>query len=843
MTRRISLLFFLVTAALPAQSIAVSPANAMVGVGQSRQFVASVTGMEGAPVAWSVSAGSISGTGLFAAPQSQPPQNPIKLTAKLAANPAVSASVYVYILNAGPTVTGVTPNPIPSGSSAITVTGSGFLPGAAVLVSGVAYAGQNVTPTSVSASIYLGAVSTATVSVRNPDSTAGNTLVLPVKITQSPSGGSNAPTVPPTISPATALVVLGATQQFTASGPVSWTSSAGTVSGSGLYTAPAVMPASAIVTVTASNTAGQTSANVALISNLPPSISQVSPASLPQGVFAATVTGAGFIPQTVATLNGLPTVTTFVNANTLRITGYAGTAGTGSLVVSNGPVASSPFPLQVGVQNPRVSAAAARRFLEQAAFGPTPAEAARVQQLGFQGWLEEQFSLPVTPGFPALGNQGGMAQQYLANIVNRPDQLRQRVAFALSQILVTSLNKLIWNPDMIPYQDMLLADALTNYRKILYDVTLSPSMGHYLDMANNARANPAAGTVANENYAREVLQLFSLGTSLLNPDGATIPDANNLPTPTYTQADVAEFARVFTGWTYNNTPPRWPAYINQSGPLIPYPSMHDPGAKTLLNGFVSPAGISPQADLDNAINNIFSHQNIAPFVGRLLIQHLVKSNPSPAYLQRVSAAFVNNGQGVRGDMKAVITAILLDPEARENDSGGADRPADGHLQEPVLFLAGVVRAFGGTMTNANYYSSEMAAQGQDMFNSPSVFNFYQDSFQVPGMNLTGGEFQIYTPNNSILRANMVAALFSAYSNTTQSNGPGTTIDLAPYVSLASSPALLADALDLTLTHGTMPPAMKQVLISTMQADTAGSLHRTQTGIWLILTSSFYNVWH
>ncbi|HEY3836496.1 MAG TPA: DUF1800 family protein, partial [Bryobacteraceae bacterium] len=272
---------------------------------------------------------------------------------------------------------------------------------------------------------------------------------------------------------------------------------------------------------------------------------------------------------------------------------------------------------------------------------------------------------------------------------------------------------------------------------------------------------------------------------------------------------------------------------------------HDAGSKNLLLGAVDPSGLSPQADLDFALNNIFNHPNMGPFVGKLLIQHLVKSNPTPAYIARVSAAF-NGGTGSpRGDMKATIMAILTDPEATANDNGGSDQPTDGHLQEPALFIAGMVRAFGGTMTNQNYYSSDLASMGQDIFDPPSVFNYYSPGYHVAGTGgLSGPEFQINTPNNAVYRADVVYDLFSQYSNPVQSYGPGTSIDLTPFLPLASNPASLVNALDLTLTHGVMPAAMKTDIINAVTADAgSGALHQVQTGCYLILTSSYYNVWH
>jgi hypothetical protein len=320
-------------------------------------------------------------------------------------------------------------------------------------------------------------------------------------------------------------------------------------------------------------------------------------------------------------------------------------------------------------------------------------------------------------------------------------------------------------------------------------------------------------------------------------------DATGTPIPTYLQTNVTELARVFTGWTYTPEPgqqPNFGSYINSSGPMVPVNAYHDFGSKNLLNGYVAPANLSPQADMSAALDNIAAHANVAPFMSKQLIQHLVKSNPTPAYVTRVAQAFTQSN----GDMPTVITAILLDPEARANDAGGNDQPTDGHLQEPALFLPGFVRAFNGQMTYANYYSSNLAAMGEDIYNPASVFNYFAPGYTVAGTGgLKGPEFQINNPNAAILRENLVAELFNQYSNPLQTYGPGTTVDLTPFLPLAATPSTLLDALDLTLTHGTMPAAMKTIILNAVTADTLGNLHRVQTACYLILTSSYYNVWH
>jgi hypothetical protein len=206
--------------------------------------------------------------------------------------------------------------------------------------------------------------------------------------------------------------------------------------------------------------------------------------------------------------------------------------------------------------------------------------------------------------------------------------------------------------------------------------------------------------------------------------------------------------------------------------------------------------------------------------------------------------FNNNGSGVRGDMKAVLNAIFMDSEARANDEGGADLAADGHLQEPALFIAGMVRAFGGQMTDENYWPYELTQLGQDLYSPPSVFNYFSPTAKAPGTSLFGPEFQIHNPNNSIVRANLTSALmYSGYQKSVQTYGPGTTVDLTPFVSLASNPATLIDALDLALTRGVMPQAMKTTLVNTITANNNGNIYRVQTAAYLILSSNYYNVWH
>ncbi len=852
-------------APLNAQTVTLAPTGYITaGPGGTVQFTAQVSNymgdmqvvrLAGGKVGGNATVGTISNTGLYTAPTTVPPSGMTVITAALGGGTKYTAVGYVYLLTAGPTVTSVSPNPVPTGTVTVTITGSGFLPGAVAVAGNVAMSATVVNSTTMTGSIYNSPGATSiTFKVKNPSSIYGNVITVPMVASTKGSTGSTgstgatgstgSTTKAPVIAPTSVSVILGLTQQFTAAGATSWSAVSGTVSSTGLYTAPSAMPASGTDTVTATNSAGQSTANIALQTNVAPTVLSTGLSPLPLGVFTTTVTGTGFIATSAAKLNGLPLAVTYIDPATLKITGFAGPASTENLTVNNGPLVSAPLAVPVGVQNPLASVSAARRFLEQAAFGPTSADAAHVQQIGIDTWIEEQLALPGVSSYLGVGgSQGGLPNAFLANAVTNPDQLRQRVAFALSQIFVISITKIIWNGDMVPYEQMLMDDAFTNYRKILGDVTLSPGMANYLDMANNAKANVAAGTAANENYAREVMQLFAMGDVLLNQDGSVqIDPSTNLPAAAYLQPNVSELARVMTGWTYTQPDGsvRWGGYINSTKPLAAVSAYHDFGSKTLLNGYVAPANLTPQQDLQAALDNIASHANVAPFISKQLIQHLVKSNPTPAYVARMSQVFTQSN----GDMKTLVKAILMDQEARANDEGGNDLVADGHMQEPALFIPGFVRAFNGQMTTANYYASDLAAMGEDIFNPASVFNYFSPGYTVGGTGgLKGPEFQIFNPNTAILRENLIAQFFNQYSNPIASNGPGTTVDLTAFLPLAATPATLVSAIDLTLTHGTMPAALKTIITNAVTADTGGNLRRVQTACYLTLVSNYYNVWH
>jgi uncharacterized protein (DUF1800 family) len=435
-----------------------------------------------------------------------------------------------------------------------------------------------------------------------------------------------------------------------------------------------------------------------------------------------------------------------------------------------------------------------------------------------------------------------LQQHFFTNALFGDDQLRQRVAFALGQILVVSGIDVRLSSWMQPYQQLLYADAFDSFRQLLGDVTLSAAMGSYLNMVNNKKLNPTTGAKPNENYAREVLQLFSIGLVLLNPDGTPQLDIDARQIPTYDQNTVDEFARVFTGWIF--APAFGTGIPNYRDPMVVRVVRgvevdHDAGLKHLLNGTVVPAGLSARADLNAALDNIANHPNVGPFIGKQLIQHLVTSNPSPAYVARISAVFNDNGAGVRGDLGAVTRAIVLDPEARGDFH---PEPTYGHLLEPVLFITHVLRAFHPTSDGV--LASNAASMSQDVFRPASVFSFYPPGYRiVGGQGVLGPEFRLDDSATALARANFVnTVVFSSIAPSPPDRPVGTSLDFSRLVPLAADPTALIAELNALLMHQAMSPAMQTAIVTAVQAVPASNpLMRVKTAVYLVVTSSQYQV--
>jgi uncharacterized protein (DUF1800 family) len=496
--------------------------------------------------------------------------------------------------------------------------------------------------------------------------------------------------------------------------------------------------------------------------------------------------------------------------------------------------------VQVGSGNSGVTPAAAARLLEQSTFGPTPASIQHVQTVGMQSFLNEQYAATAST-YPAPGANDDITvvkQRFFTNALTGQDQLRQRVAWSLAQTFVVS-NQKIGDPSAFTsWMNMLQKDAFGNFSTLLNDVTLSPTMGHYLDMVRNDKPDPNSGAQPNENYAREILQLFSVGLAQLNPDGTPQVDGNGVPLPTYTQDTIIGFAHVFTGWAYPTKAGQTPSFYNgeyYGGPMIPFDNHHDTGQKLLLNGVVLGSGGTAQSDLTAALQNIFTHPNVGPFISKELIQHLVTSNPSPAYVSRVTAVFNDNGSGVRGDMRAVVNAILMDSEARRGDDPTQVQASDGHLKEPVLFMTNLLRATNATSDGANLqnYASDMK---EEPFESPTVFNFYPPDNGIPGTTLLGPEFRIFNSTTAISRINFVNDLVYG------SVGSTTKTDISAYVALASNPPELVDSLSNVLTHGPLSDGARNTVITTV-TNLTDNTKRARTALYLIGSSSQFQVAH
>lgn len=451
-----------------------------------------------------------------------------------------------------------------------------------------------------------------------------------------------------------------------------------------------------------------------------------------------------------------------------------------------------------GLDNPRFEAG---RFLAQSTMGPTDD---LIQQLldsenDFEGWIDAQFNVPSTHTTPmmdsiwsdlvdfyvALGREEEdlfgpysihFDYAYWQNMMTNDDHLRYKIAEVLSQILVISEQSDIggWGESMSGYYDMLLDNAFGNYRDILEEVTYSFQMGYYLSHFNNAKGNPDANTSPDENYAREIMQLFSIGLFELNQDGSLVLDGDGNSIPTYGQDEIQEFAKIFTGLGVGvlEYPDSWPYTpffglgtwaAKKDEPMVMYEDFHETSEKFLLNGLVIPANQTGDQDISDALDNLFNHPNVGPFIGTLMIKRLVKSNPTPAYVERVAMAFNDNGNGERGDMKAVIKAILLDEEAR---SGAAMfDPSAGRAKEPFSMYTAFARGIdlnspSGRIIGHNVPITEVAGQG--LMRSPTVFNFYLPNHQPVGpitdAGLTSPELKLHNTSSAVTWPNMIYAI-------------------------------------------------------------------------------------
>lgn len=457
-----------------------------------------------------------------------------------------------------------------------------------------------------------------------------------------------------------------------------------------------------------------------------------------------------------------------------------------------------------------------------------------VKQVGIQQYLDEQFNTPesVYPNGNA-SSMNEMTDQFYLHKLTGQDQVRQRVIYALSEVIVISRNKNYYPNMLIPWQQILSKHAFGNYKNLLKELTLDASMGNFLDMVNSTKPGVSGG--ANENYARELMQLFSIGLYQLNPDGSQQLDAQGKPIPTYNQTDVRQLSLALTGWTFNsaNGTPQYPNPNYYPGPMVPLPSYHDTSSKTFLSHTLPP-GQTMQKDIDDVIDIIFNHPNVGPFIATRLVRLLVTSNASPAYISRITAVFNDNGFGVRGDMKAVVRAILLDSEAR-NDSPPGDF---GRLRTPLQHHIALLRILGGNITQPSQIAYVYDNLGESVLNAPSVFGHYSPMFRIPKQSppLFGPEFQIHGPGELVNRSNLLWAWMNYYQTGIW--------DLQWLFNLGGNHQACIDAVDNLLLYGRMSQGMRQQLLTALQSSQAvgaDAKMRALTVLYLTAMSSEYLV--
>lgn len=514
---------------------------------------------------------------------------------------------------------------------------------------------------------------------------------------------------------------------------------------------------------------------------------------------------------------------------------------------------------------PRTDAEAAR-FLTQATFGPTRAEIAHLRQIGYRKWLDEQLNDATTPPtlmLPYLEqlaankvdriNQSDRRKYWLWQAAVAKDQLRMRMGFALSEIFVVSELEIRSNTRVADYQDTLARGAFGSYRDLLGKVTLHPAMGYYLSYVYNQKANPSKGISPDENYGREVMQLFSIGLVKRNADFSQVLDGQGQPVPTYDQDVVGAMARVFTGWTYaGRTDKNYGAgyqinAVEDHAPMECHPAFHDAAPKTIFDGIVVDKGNDCVASLKVTLDALANHPNTAPFISRQLIQRFVTSNPSPAYVGRVVGAWKASG----GNLGQVIRTILLDDEARVSPTD----PAFGKAREPLVKIATIWRAFDakyvpestGRIPFGFSYSSNLSVPlGQDTLRAPSVFNFFTPDFSLPAAGDTQGifgpEFQILTEATYQSAANQHYAVVWPYTG-----APPTKTTPAPYLDISRLTAMadvddhagMIEEINLLLFNGTLSSASKATMVGMLdklKAAKNSSSDRARSLILLALDS-------
>ncbi len=859
--------------------------------------------------------GHISSTGLYTAPAVVPsPSNTITITSVSSLAPTIPHSLNIDIWNPIPLVTAITPASFPEGTATITVTGSQFIYGAQIYWNGVPVPTTFLSSTSLAASVSGPNPGTYTLTVGNPDpgaslSTQVAERVVPGQVVLAlQTYGGTSVRVGNRLS-------FGMTINGTNNTGINWlvngvpggNAQTGTIvanaNGGATYTAPLIVPTpSNIVTLTAVSVDDPTvtlNQNVAVMNPIPVLLA-AAPSTFNPGQSTVVLTGNSFISGAQVLLNGAPMPTVFDNGGQLTATLTLPDAGTIDLQVLNpapGPATSGDLIAQVNGNPPvpLVTPEDAARFLTQSTFGATDADIRHLGKIGYPAWFNEQFNAPPTLHVPAVeqsillsnppcatgdtkcyakllmqdsNQQTYLYQSFWQQALTGNDQLRQRVKYALTQQLVISgADATVGNMSrgMANYYDVLGADAFTNFRQIMQDVTLNPMMGLFLSSLANDKGD--ANRDPDENFAREVMQLFTIGLYQLNPDGTQKLDPTGQPIPTYSNNDVMGLAKIFTGFSWNVpgdlSDSAWyncckyigPGFGEDLLPMQSYLNHHSILQKDFL-GVSIPASAQPDpnGDLKFALDTIFNHPNLPPFVSKQLIQHLVTSNPSPAYVGRVSAVFSDNGFGVRGDMKAVLQAILMDDEAR-NTVAANSNVQSGKVRESLLRYTEWARAFTAQsrsgVFNLGTVEDRIFALGEMSLRSPTVFNWFAPGYVPPGTSiekagLVAPEMQMTDVSTVVGYLNYMQSAVAS----TASGGPDTYSNYTTELALATTPDILLDRINLLLMAGTMDANLRSQILSAVNAIAiptadqnainAALLNRVRTAVYLTLASPSFS---
>lgn len=833
-----------------AVTVTISPSAAEVRLGTTKDFNSSVGNTTNKTVVWKVNdvtggnatIGTINGEGLYTPPVSIPAAGKVTIKTVSAADTTKSAAAVVTLLNPVPRITELQPYGVNQGLGFVLVLkGTGFMRGAAIQWDTTALATTLVSGTELRAARHLTNAVPGTmvnVMVMNPGPGASSSNVKQVRVL--------AP-VSVDVWPDTRTMRGGVSYDFGVSvanasdKTVTWhvnginggNAAVGTVDAEGIFKAPVVLPTGNAVELKAVSIADprQSAAVQITLQNPLPVLTQVNPAPVTAGAAKTlSLAGTGFTPASKVVLDDTGVVAKFVSPIRIDVTTDVKfpLGGYSRLAVINpdpGAARSADFPVEVNPAGTRMTYAAAARFLEQASWGPSPESIARVMEIGREAWIEEQFREPMS-SYPDPPDQdqslSTMQKLFFRNALLGKDQLRQRVAFALSQIFVVSGVDLPRYWQTVGFQRLMMNNAFGNYRTLMQEVTLNPAMGEYLDMVNNDKPDPARNLVPNENYGRELMQLFSLGLFQLNPDGTRKTDSSG-PLVTYTEDHVKQMSLAFTGWTYPQQPGFSSQWKNPSyyyGRMTPFQEHHDVSAKTVLPGVILMPNQSAEQDLNDGLNAIFAHGNLTPFVALRMIQKLTASSPSPQYVGRVAAAF----SAPRGDMKAMIRAILLDPEAATGS----------HLREPVLFATSLARALGATVTEEPSLAYSTELMGQKLFYSPSVFNYFSPTYRLPGGGPNAPEFQILNPTTALARINFVHRLVGNWLTST------VRIPLAHFAGLALNPEILIKAVNKALLRGEPQPDLEASVLRAISVTTDRNT-RARNALYLTATQSRYQV--